>query len=137
MKALLRESMEEGAFGMSTGLDYPPGGYADTDELVALSKEVARLGGIYHSHVRNKRGDRFLDPHREAIEIGRRSGVPVHITHLFRRKTSTGGARRILDLVDGARDEGLDDDLRHVPLPVRRDAHPDHVSGVGPRRRPR
>ena len=108
MKALLRESMEEGAFGMSTGLDYPPGGYADTDELVALSKEVARLGGIYHSHVRNKRGDRFLDPHREAIEIGRRSGVPVHITHLFRRKTSTGGARRILDLVDGARDEGLD-----------------------------
>ena len=108
MKALLRESMEEGAFGMSTGLDYPPGGYADTDELVALSTEVANLGGIYHTHVRNRLGDRYLDPHREAVDIGRRSGVPVHITHLFRRKTSTGGARPILELVDQARDEGLD-----------------------------
>ena len=108
MKSLLRESMEEGAFGMSTGLDYPPGSYANTDELVALSTEVARLGGIYHTHVRNWLGDRYLDPHREAIEIGRRSGVPIHITHLFRRKTSPGGARPILDLVDGAREAGLD-----------------------------
>ena len=108
MKALLRESMEEGAFGISTGLDYPPGSYADTDELVSLSKEVARLGGIYHTHVRNWLGDRYLDPHREAIDIGRRSGVPIHITHLFRRKTSTGGARPILDLVDQAREDGLD-----------------------------
>src|SRR6202035_3930408 len=52
MRALLREGMEEGAFGLSTGLDYPPGSYADTAELVAISEEGARLGGIYHSHVR-------------------------------------------------------------------------------------
>ena len=52
MKSVLRESMEEGAYGMSTGLDYPPGSYADTDELVELSREAARLGGIYHTHVR-------------------------------------------------------------------------------------
>ena len=108
MKALLRESMEEGACGMSTGLDYPPGSYADTDELVVLSAEVARLGGIYHTHVRNWLGDRYLDPNREAIDIGRRSGVPVHITHLFRRRTYTFGSRPILDLVDQAREEGLD-----------------------------
>ena len=108
MKALLRESMEEGAVGMSTGLDYPPGSYADTDELVALSEEAARLGGIYHTHTRNWLGDRYLDPNREAIEIGRRSGIPVHITHLFRRRIHTSGARPILQLVDDARDEGLD-----------------------------
>src|SRR5919201_6753293 len=48
MRALLREAMEEGAWGLSTGLDYPPGSYADTAELVALSTEAARLGGIYH-----------------------------------------------------------------------------------------
>src|SRR5262244_3356946 len=51
-KALLRTAMEEGAWGMSTGLDYPPGSYADTAELTELSREAARLGGIYHTHVR-------------------------------------------------------------------------------------
>jgi len=72
MKALVRESMEEGAFGMSTGLEYPPGNYADTDELVALSEQVAELGGIYHTHARYRLGDKYLDPFREAI-----SGVQV------------------------------------------------------------
>jgi N-acyl-D-amino-acid deacylase len=108
MKALVRESMGDGACGMSTGLDYPPGSFADTDELVTLSTEVARLGGIYHTHVRNWLGDRYLDPCREAVDIGRRSGVPIHITHLFRRKTHPGGARPILDLVDEAREDSMD-----------------------------
>lgn len=108
MRALLREAMEEGAFGLSTGLDYPPGSYADTDELVELSREAARLGGIYHSHVRYRLGDQFLDPFREAIEIGRRSGIPSHITHFYQRTTSRGGAEQLLELVERARDEGLD-----------------------------
>ena len=108
MKTLLREGMEEGAFGLSTGLDYPPGSYADTDELVELSQEAVRLGGIYHTHVRNSLGDRFLDPLREAIDIGRRSGIPSHITHLYQRVTHPGGAKDILDLVESAEDEGLD-----------------------------
>jgi N-acyl-D-amino-acid deacylase len=107
-RALLRTAMEEGAWGMSTGLDYPPGSYADTDELVALATEAARLGGIYHTHVRYGLGDRFLDPFREAIEIGRRSGAPAHITHFYQRTTAPGGARRMLALVEDARDEGLD-----------------------------
>ena len=117
MKSLLRESMEEGAFGMSTGLDYPPGSYANTDELVELSSEAALLGGIYHTHVRYRLGDRYLDPFREAVEIGRRSGVPVHITHLFRRMTHPGGARRLLELVDDARSEGLDVTFDCFPYP--------------------
>ena len=108
MKALLREGMEEGAFGISTGLDYPPGDYADTAELVELSREAARLGGIYHTHVRYRLGDQFLDPFREAIEIGRQSEIAAHITHLYQRVPSKGGANRLLGLVEDARDEGLD-----------------------------
>ncbi|MBI3330384.1 MAG: D-aminoacylase [Nitrospinae bacterium] len=108
MKAILREGMEEGAFGLSTGLDYPPGSYANTAELVELSREAVRLGGIYHTHVRYSLGDRFLDPFKEAIDIGQQSGIPVHITHFYQRTTSPGGAERMLGLVEGARDGGLD-----------------------------
>lgn len=108
MRALLRVGMEEGAFGMSTGLDYPPGSYADTAELVELSGEAARLGGLYHTHVRYSLGDRFLDPFREAIEIGRQSGIPTHITHFYQRATAPGGADRMLALVEDARGAGLD-----------------------------
>jgi N-acyl-D-amino-acid deacylase len=108
MKGLLREAMEEGAFGLSTGLDYPPGNYADTAELIELSKVGARLGGIYHSHVRYSLGDRFLDPFRECIEIGRQSGIPAHITHFYQRVGAPGGADEMLGLVEGARAEGLD-----------------------------
>jgi N-acyl-D-amino-acid deacylase len=105
MQALLREAMEEGAWGMSTGLDYPPGGYATTDELVALSREAARLGGIYHTHVRYALGDKYLDPFREALEIGRRSGIATHITHFYQSSiTSRGGADRLLHLVEDARE---------------------------------
>lgn len=109
MRALLREAMQEGAFGLSTGLDYPPGSYASTDELVALSAEAARLGGIYHTHCRHRLGDASLDPFKEAIDIGRRSGIPSHITHFYQRVSSKHGAEALLQLVDDARDkEGLD-----------------------------
>jgi N-acyl-D-amino-acid deacylase len=107
-KALLRTAMEEGAWGMSTGLDYPPGSYADTVELTELSREAARLGGIYHTHVRYSLGDRFLDPFKEALDIGRGSGIPIHITHFYQRTTSAGGASRMLGLVEDARAAGLD-----------------------------
>ena len=102
MKAIIREAMEEGAIGLSTGLDYPPGGYADTDELVALSELVADLGGFYHTHVRYSLGDRYLDPFREALEIGVRSRIPVHITHFYQRAPSTGGGQGLINLVEDA-----------------------------------
>jgi N-acyl-D-amino-acid deacylase len=107
-RARLREAMEEGAFGLSSGLDYPPGAYATTAELAELANEAARHGGIYHTHVRYPLGDRFLDPFREAIEIGRRGGAPVHITHFYHRPTHPGPPERLLALVDDARAEGLD-----------------------------
>ena len=74
MAALLREGMAEGAFGLSSGLDYPPGSYATTDELADLAREAGRSGGIYHTHVRYPLGDRYLDPFLEAIEICQETG---------------------------------------------------------------
>jgi N-acyl-D-amino-acid deacylase len=108
MGAMLREAMEEGAFGLSSGLDYPPGAYATTAELAALAREAGQLGGIYHTHVRYALGDRFLDPFREAIEIGRRGEAPAHITHFYHRSTFAGTPDQMLALVDDARAEGLD-----------------------------
>jgi N-acyl-D-amino-acid deacylase len=107
-QAILREAMQEGAFGLSSGLDYPPGSYASTQELAELTREAGRNGGFYHTHVRYPLGDRFLDPFREAIEIGRRGEAPAHITHFYHRKTFPGSPEQLLDLVDDARAEGLD-----------------------------
>lgn len=108
MRAMLREALEEGAFGVSSGLDYPPGSFATTDELAALTAEAAMTGGFYHTHVRYALGDRFLDPFREAIEIGRKGGGPVHLTHFYHRQTHSGGPEQLLALVDDARDGGMD-----------------------------
>jgi N-acyl-D-amino-acid deacylase len=108
MRAMLREAMEEGAVGVSSGLDYPPGSYASTDELAALTNEAARLGGFYHTHVRYPLGDRFLDPFREAIEIGRRGEGATHITHFYHRQTHPGPPEQLLALVDEARSAGQD-----------------------------
>ena len=108
MRAMLREGMEAGGFGVSSGLDYPPGSYASTAELAELAHEAGRLGGIYHTHVRYPLGDQFLDPFREAIEIGRRGEAPSHITHFYHRATFPGTPDQMLELVDDARAEGLD-----------------------------
>ncbi len=108
MRSMLREGMEEGAFGISSGLDYPPGSFASTSELAALASESGRLGGIHHTHVRYTLGDRFLDPFREAIEIGRQGESPTHITHFYHRATFPGSPDQMLALVDDARAEGLD-----------------------------
>jgi N-acyl-D-amino-acid deacylase len=107
-RRLLREAMEEGAFGLSSGLDYPPGAYATTEELAALSQEAARHGGFYHTHVRYALGDRFLDPFREAIEIGRLGEAPVHLTHFYHRRTFPGGPAEMIALVEEARAAGRD-----------------------------
>ena len=108
MRSRLREAMEEGAFGVSSGLDYPPGAYATTEELAELANEAAKLGGMYHTHVRYALGDRFLDPFREAIEIGRRGEAPAHITHFYHRQTFPGTPDQMLALVDDAVAEGQD-----------------------------
>jgi N-acyl-D-amino-acid deacylase len=109
MKSVIREAMEEGAWGLSTGLDYPPGSYASTTELIELSKVAASLGGFYHTHTRAsllKNG--LLAPWHEALEIGRKSGIPVHLTHYRQSAQGVGSHHDYIGLVEGARDEGMD-----------------------------
>ena len=106
MRELARQAMQDGAFGFATGLTYPPGAYSDTNELVAVSEAIADLGGIYMTHARYSLGDRLLDPFREAIEIGRRAGVPVHISHYHNPVDGMG--ERMVGLVDEGRNSGVD-----------------------------
>ncbi len=109
MKSVVREAMEEGAWGLSTGLDYPPGAYADTDELIALSEVSARLGGFYHTHTRaSLRAQSLMAPWEEALDIGRRSGIPVHLTHYRQSAQGVGSHLDYLGLVENARDQGMD-----------------------------
>jgi N-acyl-D-aspartate/D-glutamate deacylase len=108
MRALLRSGLEEGAVGMSTGLIYAPGLHADTDELVALAGELASAGGVYASHVRGE-SDTVFDAVSEAIEIGRRAGVPTHVSHLkVEGRAMWGRSGELLELLDAARADGAD-----------------------------
>jgi N-acyl-D-amino-acid deacylase len=108
MQAMLREGMAEGAYGLSSGLDYPPGAYATTEELASLTATAASEGGFYHTHVRYDLGDRFLDPFREALTIGELAHGPVHLTHFYHRRSYPGSHEQMLALVDDARAAGRD-----------------------------
>jgi N-acyl-D-aspartate/D-glutamate deacylase len=108
MRRLLAESLEAGAFGLSTGLIYVPSGYADTDELVALSEVVRDYGGLYASHIRNEASG-LLEAVGEAIEVGRRAGVPVQIAHhKASGRPNWGRVEQSLASMDDARRAGVD-----------------------------
>ncbi len=79
MRILLRESLREGAIGISTGLIYPPGIYSDTEELVDLARCCKNL--IYTSHMRSE-GDKLIESIEEIIRIGKEAGIKVHISHI-------------------------------------------------------
>ena len=81
MKRLVAAAREQGAVGLSSGLEYNPGGFADTSELVELANVFAGTGYPYASHMRNE-DDELLAAIEEALQIGRRAGVPVQISHL-------------------------------------------------------
>ncbi len=107
MKSLAETAMLEGAWGMSTGLIYTPGTYADTDELVEIASVVSRHDGIYASHIRNE-GTGLIDAVREAIEIGRRAELPVHVSHIKASGMDAwGGLRVAASIIEEARTEGL------------------------------
>jgi len=108
MKKVLVQAMEDGAFGMSTGLIYPPGCYAKTDELIELSKVVASYGGIYTSHIRGE-GRELLNSVKEAIEIGEKARLPVEISHhKAGGKNNWGRVKESLKIIDEARARGID-----------------------------
>lgn len=107
MKALVSQSMEEGAFGISTGLIYPPGAYSKTAELIELSKVVAKYGGFYASHVRSQ-NDGMFDAVREAIGIGEKACVPVQISHEIPAPPIWGQQEKLLKISEEARRRGMD-----------------------------
>jgi len=100
--------MQEGAFGLSTGLIYPPGCYADTQELIGLARVVARHSGIYFSHIRGE-GATQLDAIREVIEIAERAGLPAQIAHFkCAGHPNWHQLPQAINLVEEARARGLD-----------------------------
>ena len=108
MLAVTRRAMEDGALGVATALIYPPGAYAGTDELAIIAGEVARHGGVYISHIRSESAG-LLDAIEEAVEIGRRSGVPVEIYHLKAAGVANWSLQgEAVAVIDRARREGVD-----------------------------
>jgi N-acyl-D-amino-acid deacylase len=107
MQELIRQSMREGAFGMSTGLIYPPCCFADTNELIELCRAVAEFDGIFVSHMRSE-SDYIEDAVAEMIEVGKRSGARVHISH-FKIAGRENWARidGVLEMVHSAQAEGV------------------------------
>lgn len=107
MQALVRQAMEEGAMGVGTSLIYPPAAFAETDELVALTREAGQCGGMYISHMRSE-GDRLLESVDELIEISRRSGAPAEIYHLKQAgRSNWNKLDEVIRKVEAARAEGL------------------------------
>jgi len=108
MKNLLTDSLEQGAWGLSTGLIYPPGSFAKTEELVDLARIVARYGAIYTSHIRGE-GATLMEALDEAICIGKKSGVRVEVSHLKAMgKDNWGRGKEVLLKLEKARQEGVD-----------------------------
>ncbi|MBI3864395.1 MAG: D-aminoacylase [Planctomycetia bacterium] len=96
IQGAIRQGMDEGAAGLSTGLDYISECFATTDELVEACTALVPRGGLYVTHIRYKKG--ILPALREAVEIGRRAGVAVHISHL--KAHDAAEAEQVLDYVD-------------------------------------
>lgn len=117
MKARVREAMEQGAHGISTGLIYLPGAYAETEELLELVKVVAPYGGIYHSHIRNEH-DKLCDAVEETIDISEKSGVPTHISHFkVMGQPNWGLVKKACALIEEARARGLRISVDQYPYP--------------------
>jgi N-acyl-D-aspartate/D-glutamate deacylase len=122
MRRVMAESMEQGAFGPSYALIYPPDAYARTEEIIAVCQEAARYGGVYITHLRSE-ADRIFAALDEAFAIGRGAGLPVEIYHL-----KASGRRnwdkmpRVVEMIDQARASGLD---------VTADMYPYAASGTG------
>jgi dihydroorotase/N-acyl-D-amino-acid deacylase len=108
MKALVGQAMQQGAFGVSTALIYPPGHYAKTEELIELAKVAGQYGGIYATHMRSE-GQSEVGAINEALRIGKEAHLPVEIFHLkVVGKPRWGSMPKIVGMIQAARDSGQD-----------------------------
>lgn len=106
MRDLVSQAMRDGAVGFSTGLEYIPGTYGKTDEIVEMAKASAEFGGVYATHMRDE-GEFVERSIRESIEIGEKANCPVEISHFkIVGKNNWGGSRRTIKLVEDARARG-------------------------------
>jgi N-acyl-D-amino-acid deacylase len=117
MKSMVTDSMEAGAFGLSSGLVYLPGCFAETSELIELCKVVAEYGGLYTSHTRGER-ETIVDALKEAIKIGEQAGVPVQVSHNCPKYGGHGKLREMFKIYEKARARG-------VEVTLDNDAHTD------------
>jgi dihydroorotase/N-acyl-D-amino-acid deacylase len=108
MRKLVADAMRDGAFGVSTSLQYAPAPYAHTEELITLAKEAAAFGGIYATHMRSEQNG-IMDALDEAIRIGREAHIPVEIWHLKAAgKQNWGRMKEIVAKIEDARRSGVD-----------------------------
>jgi len=115
MKALLAEAMSEGAFGLSTGLIYPPCVYADSDELVELCTVASAHGGLFVVHMRNE-GDHLMESIGEVVAVGREARIPVHISHFKASgERNWGMVADALRTLEVARSDGVDVTVDQYP----------------------
>ena len=115
MRGLVRQGMEDGAFGLSSGLFYVPGTFTPTDEVVELAKVAGQMGGIYISHMRDEAGG-VVDSVRETIAIGEQGGLPTQVTHhKVIGKMYWGRSVDTLKLIDEARARGVDATIDQYP----------------------
>jgi N-acyl-D-aspartate/D-glutamate deacylase len=111
MKQWVNRAMDEGAFGLSTGLYYAPQSYAKTEEVIELAKVAAAKGGVYDTHMRdeNSYSIGLLGSVKETIRIGREARIPVHISHIKALGPEVWGqSKQAIDLIKKARAEGID-----------------------------
>ncbi len=111
MRGLVAAEMRAGALGLSTGLFYTPGSFAETAEVIELAKVAAEFGGVYDSHMRDESSYNIgvLGSIKELIEIGEKAGIPVHAAHLKALGRDVWGqSGDIIGLVDAARERGVE-----------------------------
>jgi dihydroorotase/N-acyl-D-amino-acid deacylase len=122
MRRVMTEAMEDGAFGVSYALIYPPDTYTSTAELIEVAKVVSQYGGIYVTHLRSE-GERLREAIDEAIEIGRQANLPVEIYHLKAMgQHNWHKMPAAIEHIQAARDSGVD---------VTADMYPYAASGTG------
>ena len=107
MEQLVADAMEQGARGLSSGLFYPPGCYAHTEEVIGLAKVSARFGGIYVTHIRSETDD-LIQAMEEAIQIGQQADTRVQISHIkLDGYRNWGGLDQLVGLLEGAGSRGV------------------------------
>ncbi len=115
MEDLVKQAMQQGAVGLSTGLIYLPGMYSNTEEVVGLAKAAAAFNGVYASHIRNEENS-VVDAINEAINIGKAANIPVEISHFkVSGKSNWGRSKETLALIEQARKDGYDVTIDQYP----------------------